>query len=406
MPLLSGPESPSHATQAPLAPQAPQATQHLRVPTPRASSPAAGPTTGPTITVASVPSGHVYVRHLAPEAHGAVVRLPDPDPDTPDRPAGARWWPPVMLRPEWARTADFDVFHVHFGFDAVDPAELTELTEVLRGRGKPLVLTVHDLRNPHHEDRAAHDAQLDVLVPAADAVVTLTSGAAAEIARRWGREALVLPHPHVVPFSTMEAAQERRGWRTGDTFRVGLHVKSLRASMDPMALLPTLVETVAAIPGGVLQVNGHRDVLDPDGARRDESLAAYLHEQADAGRLELHVHDFLDDDALWDYLASLDVSVLPYRFGTHSGWLEACRDLGTAVVAPTCGHYADQGPVLSYAHDEAGLDEASLASALRRAHAERPAEGVSVAWRRAQRAAVASAHEQLYSELLSGRAGS
>ncbi len=338
------------------------------------AEPTAGPTAGPTITVASVPSGHVYVRHLAPEAHGAVVRLPDPDPDTPDRPAGARWWPPVMLRPEWARTADFDVFHVHFGFDAVDPAELTELTEVLRGRGKPFVLTVHDLRNPHHEDRAAHDAQLDVLVPAADAVVTLTSGAAAEIARRWGREALVLPHPHVVPFSTMEAAQERRGWRTGDTFRVGLHVKSLRASMDPMALLPTLVETVAAIPGGVLQVNGHRDVLDPDGARRDESLAAYLHDQADAGRLELHVHDFLDDDALWDYLA--------------------------------CGFYADQGPVLSYAHDESGLDEASLASALRRAHAERPAAGVSVAWRRAQRAAVASAHEQLYSRLLSGRAGS
>ena len=24
-----------------------------------------------------------------------------------------------MLDPEWARTADFDVFHLHFGFDAV-----------------------------------------------------------------------------------------------------------------------------------------------------------------------------------------------------------------------------------------------------------------------------------------------
>ena len=34
------------------------------------------------------------------------------------------------------------------------------------------------------------------------------------------------------------------------------------------------------------------------------------------------------DDELWDYLQSLDVSVLPYRFGTHSGWLEACHDLG------------------------------------------------------------------------------
>ena len=310
-----------------------------------------------------------------------------------------------MLRPEWARDADFDLLHLHFGFDAVDPSTLRELTEVLRGRGKPFVLTVHDLRNPHHEDRALHDAQLDVLVPAADALVTLTTGAAAEIRRRWDREALVLPHPHVVPLATMEAAQERRSWARGDTFRVGLHVKSLRASMAPMRLLPTLVDTVAQLPGAVLQVNGHRDVLDPDGARRDESLAAYLHEQADAGRLELHVHDFLDDRALWAYLASLDVSVLPYRFGTHSGWLEACRDLGTAVVAPTCGFYADQGPVLSYTHDESHLDEDSLAAALRRAHEQRSTHGISVAERRAQRARVAAAHDRLYTYLLTaGRA--
>ena len=229
--------------------------------------------------------------------------------------------------------------------------------------------------------------------------------AAAEIRRRWDREALVLPHPHVVPLATMEAAQERRSWARGDTFRVGLHVKSLRASMAPMRLLPTLVDTVAQLPGAVLQVNGHRDVLDPDGARRDESLAAYLHEQADAGRLELHVHDFLDDRALWAYLASLDVSVLPYRFGTHSGWLEACRDLGTAVVAPTCGFYADQGPVLSYTHDESHLDEDSLAAALRRAHEQRSTHGISVAERRAQRARVAAAHDRLYTYLLTaGRA--
>ena len=61
------------------------------------------------------------------------------------------------------------------------PAQLEELVAALRRRGKPLVFTVHDLRNPHHPDRAAHDRHLDVLVPAADALITLTQGAAAEI---------------------------------------------------------------------------------------------------------------------------------------------------------------------------------------------------------------------------------
>ena len=56
---------------------------------------------------------------------------------------------------------------------------------VRRAHGIPLVLTVHDLTNPHLSDQAPHEAALDVLVPAASAVVTLTPGAAAEIARRW-----------------------------------------------------------------------------------------------------------------------------------------------------------------------------------------------------------------------------
>ena len=361
-------------------------TTDLRAPLPR----------HPTITVASVPRGHVYVRHLDPEHGPAVHRLADPDPEGSSAPAGAVWWPPVMLRPEWVARADFDVFHLHFGFDACSPEQLAELVAVLRDRDKPFVFTVHDLRNPHHEDRTLHDAQLDVLVPAADELITLTPGAAGEIARRWGRTASVLPHPHVVDPATMGVAQDARARRRAGSFRVGLHVKSLRASMDPLRILPTLVDTVRDLPGAVLQVNAHRDVLDDDGPRRDERLAAYLRDAAARGDVELHVHDYLSDRELWNYLGSLDVSVLPYRFGTHSGWLEACRDLGTTVVAPSCGYFAEQGPVLGYTHDESSYDAASLEQSLRFAHAHRPQLGASIDQRRAQRHAVAEAHAALY----------
>ena len=46
--------------------------------------------------------------------------------------------------------------------------------------------------------------------------------------------------------------------------------------------------------------------------------------------------------------------LLSDRFGTHSGWLEACRDPGTTVMEPTCRYFAEQGPVLSYDH---GVDD-------------------------------------------------
>jgi beta-1,4-mannosyltransferase len=352
---------------------------------------------GGTLRVASVPSGHVYVRHLSP-THGPhpVQRLRDPDPDDPRRSAEQRWWPPVMLRPDWVETADIDVFHVQFGFDTCTPEVLRELVGVLRRRGIPLVFTVHDLRNPHHRDRREHDAQLDVLVPAADAVITLTPGAAAEIARRWGVEALVLPHPHVVELAQARALRERP--RSGP-WTVGLHVKSLRASMDPLRVLPTLVDQVAAMPDARLLVNGHRDVLDEDGARRDPELASYLHEAQARGDLELHVHDYLSDDELWAYLAALDVSVLPYRFGTHSGWLEACRDLGTTVVAPDCGYFADQGPILSYAMGEDRYDADSLRAALLAARTD-PPPPADLDARVVQRDEVAAAHLALYRQLV------
>lgn len=344
-----------------------------------------------------MPSGHVYVRHLSPaEGPGTVERLPDPDPDDPRRSAQQRWWPPVMLRPDWAATADIDVFHVQFGFDTCTPDGLRELVAILRRRGIPLVVTVHDLRNPHHADRREHDAQLDVLVPSADAVITLTPGAAAQIARRWGVEALVLPHPHVVDLGTARALRDRPA---GGPWTVGLHVKSLRASMDPLAILPTLVDEVRAQPDARLVVNGHRDVLDEGGSRRDAELASYLRGAQQRGDLDLHVHDYLSDDDLWDYLAGLDVSVLPYRFGTHSGWLEACRDLGTAVVAPDCGFYADQGPVLGYGMDEHRFDADSLRAALRAARTD-PPPPADLDARRRQREDVAAAHDALYRRLL------
>jgi hypothetical protein len=350
----------------------------------------------PPLTVASVPSGHVYVRHLAPLVGNGAIRLPDPDPNQPDRPAGATWWPPVMLDPEWARTAEFDVFHLHFGFDACPPEQLDRLTRVLRGRGKPFVFTLHDLRNPHHGDRRLHDAQLDVLVPTADALVTLTPGAAHEIEQRWGRTATVVPHPHVVDLPTISRALEVRPRWLRRPFRVGLHLKSLRANMDPMRILPTLVETVAGLDDTVLQVNCHRDILDADGARRDQELAGWLHAAEAAGSLELAVHDYFSDEDLWAYLSSLDLSVLPYTFGTHSGWLEACRDLQTTVLAPSCGYYADQGPILSYTNDGDDFDADSLRDAVVRARTERPRLGATVEERTEQRRLVARAHEDLY----------
>ena len=335
--------------------------------------------------ILSIPSGHVYVRHLSSaDFDDGVTRLEDP-PVPGDVPA-AQWWPPPSLDAAWVREhADsFDVVHLHFGFDARTPAELDEWVQTLRELGRPLVYTVHDLRNPHHRDRRQHDAQLDVLVPAADALVTLTKGAAREIEQRWGRTATVLPHPHVVPEPTLSAHRPAH-----DGFVVGVHLKSLRASMDPLPVLGTLSKVVPALPGATLRIDVHTDVMTPGAGQHDPVVAALVRELGADDLVDLRVHDFFSDDELWDYFLGLDVSVLPYRFGTHSGWLEACYDLGTVVVAPDCGFYADQRPCLTYRTSGSGADIASLERAIETAYAERPAWRADPDVRRAERAALA-----------------
>ncbi len=351
------------------------------------------------------------------EAPGAVVRLPDPDPDHPDDPgrtAQGRWWPPVMLRPAWAGTHDFDVMHVHFGFDDRTPAQLRELVTALRARRRALVLTVHDLRNPHHTDPALLRAQLDVLVPAADALLTLTDGAADEVLARWGRRPTVAPHPHVVDLDVVRRVRAARAAaldRPATTPpRVGVAVKDLRANTDPLRLLPALA---ALSRDGVRPVVSiHRATHERPRDARAARLVGALDAAHAAGELDLVVHEPLDDAALWSAVAGLDVVLLPYRYGTHSGWLEMCHDLGTSVVAPSTGHYASQGveasyPVVEDAPDGEGADTGSVVAAVHRALAARTAglPGLDAEERRRQRVRVARTHDAVYREALRSCAG-
>ena len=361
------------------------------------SSTASADTAVQMVRIASVPANHVYVRHLgAPDGSDRVLRLADPAPDV-AHPEPGQWWPPPMLSSDWVRAHrdDFDVMHVQFGFDAQPAAALSSLVAELRRWGKGLVYTAHDLRNPHHVDRRAHDEHLDVLIPAADEVITLTPGAAAEITRRWGRQPVVLPHPHVVEFERFRPRSRR-----DDGWTVGVHAKSVRASMAPQPVVAALVDVVRELPGARLQVNVHHDVADDHGARHDPVLMRMLRAAQAEGDLDLVVHDFFSDEELWRYLESLDLSVLPYRFGTHSGWLEACFDLGTTVLAPTCGYYAEQRPCLTYRHDERGLDVPSLQAAVRAAYAQRPVWQASVEDRRQERAELAATHRAVYEGVL------
>jgi hypothetical protein len=306
-----------------------------------------------------------------------------------------------MLEPGWvSRNHDrFDVFHVHFGFDAISPDVLTAVMQELKERSKPLLYTMHDLRNPHHPDPQAHSVQQDIIVAAADELITLTPGAAQLIRHRWGRSSQVLPHPHVLERDGIEQPRRDR-----DQFVIGIHAKSLRANMDPLPIVDALVDIVSALPHAILQINVHDEIFDPANHWYAPQAGHSLLNYGSHGHVDVRVHPYFSDDELWDYLASLNVSLLPYRFGSHSGWLEACFDLGTALIVPSCGFYDQQRPCGVFGFTEDHFDAESLRRAVDDAYqrwaAGRPAPRATWSARRTERAEVAAAHRCLYQSVL------
>jgi hypothetical protein len=172
--------------------------------------------------------------------------------------------------------------------------------------------------------------------------------------------------------------------------------------MDPLPDVQAIAEVMGQMPGARLRVDAHTDVLTPVFARYAPDLADGLRDLEAQGLVELHVHDYFSDADLWDYFQGLDLSVLPYRFGTHSGWLEACYDLGTAVAAPDCGFYAEQRPCLRYAVGPASVRRASLQQAVLTAYRERPQWRADPGERRAEREMLAEAHRRIYEQALAG----
>ena len=233
-----------------------------------------------TIRVASVPARHPYVR--AATADAAIEVLPDPPvPGAPPE----QWWPPVMLDASWihGHADEADLLHVHFGTESYSVEHLRAALDAAHEVGWAVVVTVHDLDHPQLRDdeQDRHVAQLGVLLSRADAVLTLTPGAADEIARRWGRDALVVPHPRILqqgwaarPFDRTEPRRRR----------VATYLQDLRPGVDARSAVRVLAAaTRRRTRAGVdLDVEVHlRD------RTRDDRVAAEVRELCGATGLRL-----------------------------------------------------------------------------------------------------------------------
>jgi beta-1,4-mannosyltransferase len=332
--------------------------------------------------VASVPRRHVYTRHIGWPGDG-VERIATPD---------QTYRASDLLDPGWVRghADDFACFHTHFGFGDVDLPTLRAWRDALREVDRPHVHTVHDLENPHHPDQTHHRSQLDLLVGEADAVVTLTGRAADRIEARWGRRPIVLPHPHVVELERVGLERPVR-----EPLVIGIHLKDLRAALHGPELCEEVADAIAGDDRFALRIDAY-----PAACEREPETAARLGSLAERPRVELALHPYGTDDEFEDYVRSIDVALLPYRWGTHSGWAEACLDVGTQVLAPETTCIPDQHERIQALDLEAPDLARRLREVLDRCWAQRDDGPLTREERTRQRQDIARAHAELYAEVV------
>jgi hypothetical protein len=321
--------------------------------------------------VASVPAVDPYVDAVLPDGIWRV------------RPSGpaALWLDTDHLA---AHAGEIDVLHLHVGYGHLSGTDLGRWSEAVRRLGVPLVVTVHQLHDPVPETRERHEANLAAVLADAEVVLTLTPGAADEIADRFGRTAIVVAHPSV--------AQPVPGLGA-DRGRVGL----VLAAPSPGRCGPEPL--IRAALSGAVSGGGRLCVLVEPGA--DVPLVRAL-----AAEHRIEVVEARPGGATWAAeLQQLHVAVLPECGGTHSRDLEICRDVGTRVVAPGAGRFDEQwSDVVTYGDDGDGaLDPVSLTAAVAAALARPAPRPADRAWRAEQRAAVQRVHAQVYTQVASDR---
>ena len=338
----------------------------------------ATPHDGRALRVATVPEAHPYLDAALPPG---VQRVASP----PFAGVVSPWLDPAYLA---AHAGEIDVLHLHWGYGALSMPQMDAWTAAVRRCGVPLVVTVHQLLPEDGVSPARHRAHLGSLLTTAEVVLTLTPGAADEIADRFGRTAIVVAHPSLAA-PTPGVGRETR--------LVGVHLGDLDVP-EPLAVVrATLSGAVSG--GGRLRVDVDPDV---DLATDLPELAAL----ADAGDLELGRADCAQAVDCVRYLQELHVAVLPQRSRSHSGWVELCRDAGTRAVVPRGGHLDQQwSDVVTYGNDpRSGLDAGSLTSAVVAALTRPAPPRADQAWRTDQRAAVQRVHAQVYEQVAADHA--
>lgn len=330
--------------------------------------------TGMRPWVLSYPPRHPYVDRF----HGTVATLVHRDEPMPELDR--------FYETEWLRSQrhQVDIAHLHFGHEQHPLPRVLDALRALRRLGIGVVMTVHDLDNPHLRPELDDTVEaVRQMAPLAHTVTTLTDSAATVVQRLTGIRPRVIPHGPLLRPDRMHRARRQRAVAAGGWGPVLVHAKPERPGYDLEAALEAGARLADTVPLRVLV---------------DAEHASHVTDHPAARHVEVVVHDGLSHARLVAHLVASRLLVLPYRHGTHSGLLELAADVGVPVVATDAGCYDEQHPVWTVPVRDRSVDVDALVQAISAAP-DRPHLVSPVEQRERLYHAVLRAHRSLYAQV-------
>lgn len=352
------------------------------------------------LRILHLPGRTPYARKLRAPGFGIINDTCQGSLEVP-RDASFEW---LAAQPSWGF---FDLLHLQ----SLELTRLDAIERVLQRcelENKGVIFTLHDIGPLFPDPAGDFPLRIKVACRVARRVITLTNAAATEVERRFGvapEKVVVVPHGPVLAVS--HDLWQKPAPRNA-VFTIGMFggVRPNRTFLTPA------VNALHGLDQREVCVRLLTRGLNPiELAPTSEGFQLSVLAAADP-RLSLELRPFPSDDEVAEFVQSLDLLVLPYLHGTHSGQLELALDLRTPVVAPRLGCYHAQWELhASYVPEPfwfscAPADPYSyggpLLGALRAAHAEwregrlRPEGAVFRAIRALEHEEILRAHGEIY----------
>jgi hypothetical protein len=355
----------------------------------------------PNLRVAHLPATTPYARKLAPAGISVANRADE-----------ASELPIDLTFAALADggSADFEILHVH-SVEFASEAEISRAVEGCRARRQGFVATVHDLSPAYESPDSSFETKVDLVCTQASSVITLTTGAAERLrrtfaGRRWLERVTVIPHGWVIPAGSVQ----HHARAADQPVRYGL-LGVFRPNRD---VWTAIVNWYYALQGEQATLTLFTRAFEPrrlhDPALRAAEILEFAHARQPRVRIVVRPHPTDADVA--SFMREIDVLLLPYTSGSHSGQLELAFDAGVLPLTADVGllreQAADAAPYVR--HQPVWFDWSDGAvwrygrrfcEALLEAHARAlaapawQAEALD-AWRLAQHETILEAHARIY----------